>query len=140
MTGICTECTASDLVLDTQTCKCPESLYDNGQTCDEYVTCEEGSYVDYSVNECVACAEGCAFCEAGTGACQECTEPNFEVNSQGECTDPTLEPECTDYGLIENPSGCYEGSYSEDRLIPPYAEGSESVDWRDWGLVNSIRD
>lgn len=142
ISGICNECSAIDenLVLDTNTCKCPETMYDNGQTCEDYVACEEGSRVDASVNECVACDEGCAVCMDYTGECMECVEPNFTVNSRGECTDPDAEPDCTDYGLVENPSGCYEGRYSDDRLIPPYAEDSESVDWRDWGLVNSIRD
>ena len=140
MTGICTECSDVELVLDEQTCSCPATLFDNGATCDAYVTCEEGQYADYTTNECVACADGCAACADSTGECQECTEPNFTVNSRGECTDPSLEPDCTDYGLVENPAGCYEGSYSEDRLIPPYAEESVSVDWREWGLVNEIRD
>lgn len=138
MTGICTECTAADLVLDEQTCSCSDDLFDNGSTCDAYVTCEDGQYVDQAANECASCAEGCAVCTDGTGACTSCTDPTFTVNSLGECTDPSTEPaSCTNYGPENAPTGCYEGRYSDDRLLPPFADDAVSVDWRDWGVVKT---
>lgn len=85
LTGICTTCTEADLVLDTMTCKCSDEFFDNTEmgTCDAYVTCADGEYVDQTTNACVACAEGCALCTDGTGACTECTDPNFTIDSAG---------------------------------------------------------
>lgn len=36
------------------------------------------------------------------------------------------------------PSACLLAGFSTTRVIPPFAEGSRSIDWRDWGIIRPI--
>lgn len=74
-TGVCVECTTNDHVLGDTDCSCPTTMYDNGQTCDEFVQCPDGEYTNYDQNICDVCGEGCATCTSAT-ECTSCTDPD----------------------------------------------------------------
>jgi hypothetical protein len=41
-------------------------------------------------------------------------------------------------GPVDTPYTCIATAYSESRLVPPFNNTLTSVDWRDWGIVNSV--
>jgi len=119
-------------------CACDTNKFDDGTACVDFVTCADGTYTDLSTNTCLACGENCQTCTYETGMCNTCTEGDYVVNGQTcELYDPTCNYE---YGPVSDPVGCVSEMYSADRLLAPYADTTMNVDWRDWGIVNEIRD
>ena len=55
-------------------------------------------------------------------------------------TDPASCTECNyPVGKVDEPSICVDEAYSSSRVVPPYSSSAKSVDWRDWGIVNRVR-
>lgn len=78
-------------------------------------------------------------CTAGTGACEECATDTYVSTDNFSCYDRNAE--CPyPYGPVDMPAGCIYDPYSSERLIAPYAGDATEVDWRDWGIVNEVRD
>jgi hypothetical protein len=37
-----------------------------------------------------------------------------------------------------SPTVCISAPYSATRVVPPYAAGATSVDWREWGIIRPM--
>lgn len=103
-------------------CVCQSGLFDASGQCLPVIDC--------SIANCSACLDEvtCAKCDTGyfvsNGVC--------EVQPVNECP--------FSYGPVASPSGCLNDRYSSERLIPPFDSTATTVDWRDWGIVNPVRD
>lgn len=77
----------------------------------------------------------CASCKSLTQQCTACAD-GYQIALAGTCVETSAD--CVNYGDPENPAGCID-AWDEDRLLPPFDEDTELVDWRTWGVVNTPR-
>lgn len=112
-------------------------MFDNGTGCEDWVQCDDNQYTMLDDNMCADCGENCLSCDSeANGECMECAEGLVKGQNKMDCVEPGSE--CTAYGPVDDPAGCTTW-WSEDRLIEPYDSSETHVDWRDWGIVNPIR-
>lgn len=84
----------------------------------------------------MTCGTGCAACEYFTGDCKECTDSTNSVSPDGKsCSDCAIP-----VGKVGQATNCVSEAYSLTRVVPPFADDAEFIDWRDWGVVNNVTD
>lgn len=133
MNGKCTACPGGCTACDDTTGSC--TACDEGLDLDSdnglCLTCPLGKFYDGTT--CQVCAEGCIECEALTGNCLQC-----EIGRTQSGT------ECVECTYIVGPVGkqiiCLDERYSDERLVPPFADSLTEVDWRDWDVVSPVAD
>lgn len=90
---------------------------------------------------CNACGGNCIDCEDQTGICIECKEDHAVSDNGKYCSRKPTDDCPFPYGQVDGDQQCdLKSRYSEKRLIPSYADDADFVDWRDWGIINPVRD
>jgi len=93
-----------------------------------------------AANKCVSCGRNCSECEELTGTCLSCESSDYKISFDGRSCS-LVDTDCEyPFGPPGSPTDCLDSPYSSDRMIPPYADDATYVDWRDWGVVNEVRD
>jgi hypothetical protein len=88
---------------------------------------------------CEKCGGNCEKCSDQSGECEVCRESHI-LNSDGKSCTRVASADCPfPFGPVDGEQECLKVRYSEDRLIAPYPEDAEQVDWRTKGVLNPIR-
>ena len=101
------------------------------------ITCEANQFKVNNI--CKDCGLNCQSCDDDTGNCNTCI-PGYVTNTDGKsCSQEAGTDDCLyQYGPVDGVKECTNQRYSSDRLLPVLK--GESVDWRQWNVVNPVRD
>jgi len=82
----------------------------------------------------------CNACDETTGVCIECAD-GYAFNGDGETCSEVSDSRCQfQVGAVDGEQRCVNGRWSDKRILPPFQDDVEYVDWREEGVVNTPRD